>query len=158
VGAPCTEIGVSAQGSGDWTALGATQFTMHFCDQFPTDTIFLGGFTITTPEGTMSGDLTGTVAAFGPPPEFPFHLTMHVGSGPGTGRFEGATGDLVLDGAFGIAAFTFHGTIDGTIAVRPPTPKTKDDCKDGGWRNFADETGTPFPNQGQCVAWVNHHM
>ena len=33
-------------------------------------------------------------------------------------------------------------------------PKTKDDCKDGGWQNFCSPA---FPNQGQCVSWVNHN-
>ena len=43
------------------------------------------------------------------------------------------------------------------ISFRPPTPATKDDCKVGGYRNFGDEDGRPFTNQGQCVSWVNHH-
>lgn len=30
-------------------------------------------------------------------------------------------------------------------------PTTKEECKNGGWRNFNPPTG-PFPNQGQCVA------
>ncbi len=30
-------------------------------------------------------------------------------------------------------------------------PRSKDDCKDGGWRNFAQG----FKNQGQCVSAVN---
>jgi DNA-binding beta-propeller fold protein YncE len=37
------------------------------------------------------------------------------------------------------------------VATTPPLqrPVTKDDCKDGGWRRFG------FPNQGQCIAFVN---
>jgi hypothetical protein len=31
-----------------------------------------------------------------------------------------------------------------------PSPTSKDQCKNGGWRNFADA----FKNQGQCVAFV----
>lgn len=31
---------------------------------------------------------------------------------------------------------------------------TKDQCKDGGWKQFKDENGKPlFKNQGQCVAF-----
>ena len=30
-------------------------------------------------------------------------------------------------------------------------PRSKDDCKDGGWRNFPQG----FKNQGQCVSAVN---
>jgi hypothetical protein len=38
----------------------------------------------------------------------------------------------------------------------PPTPTNKDQCKDGGYRNFTDpRTGRPFANQGQCVSWTN---
>jgi predicted extracellular nuclease len=33
-------------------------------------------------------------------------------------------------------------------------PTDKDDCKQGGWQDFTNPT---FPNQGQCVSWVNHH-
>ena len=105
----------------------------------------------------MAGDLTGEVQAFGPGPEFPFRLVMAIGSAPGTGRFAGATGELILNGAFGIGADTFHGTVDGTIHTLPPTPKNKHDCKHGGWRDHTDEHGTRFRNQGRCVAWVNHH-
>jgi hypothetical protein len=154
---PCpAAIGVDAQGSGDWTALGATTFTLHFCSLLFVETIQDGRFTITTADGTMAGDLTGEVQAFGPGPEFPFHFVMAIGSAQGTGRFAGATGELALDGAFGIAASTFHGTIDGTIHVAPPTPRTKGDCKHGGWRDFTDDEGHPFKNQGQCVAFVQH--
>lgn len=37
-----------------------------------------------------------------------------------------------------------------------PTPSSKDQCKDGGWRSFTDGAGVPFRNQGQCVAFANH--
>jgi 6-phosphogluconolactonase len=37
------------------------------------------------------------------------------------------------------------------IAVRPPgVPTSKDQCKNGGWRNFPQ-----FKNQGQCIAFLN---
>lgn len=36
------------------------------------------------------------------------------------------------------------------------TPASKDDCKNGGWQNFATSSGTPFKNQGQCVSYFNH--
>lgn len=38
--------------------------------------------------------------------------------------------------------------VDGTDVVLSPT--TKEQCKDGGWRNFG------FKNQGQCIKYVNH--
>jgi hypothetical protein len=42
--------------------------------------------------------------------------------------------------------------ISGQIAIvdAPPLPTSRDDCKNGGWRNY----GTTFQNQGQCVAFV----
>ena len=36
--------------------------------------------------------------------------------------------------------------------VGPPT--SKDQCKHGGWKTFNNPS---FKNQGQCVAYVNHH-
>jgi YVTN family beta-propeller protein len=39
------------------------------------------------------------------------------------------------------------------IAVTP-TPTSKDACKDGGYKNFR---ALGFPNQGQCVKYVNQH-
>jgi hypothetical protein len=40
----------------------------------------------------------------------------------------------------------------GNIIVvdAPPLPTSKDQCKNGGWRNFSDT----FQNQGQCVAFA----
>ncbi len=34
-------------------------------------------------------------------------------------------------------------------------PSTKSECKNGGWRKFCEPS---FNNQGQCVAFVNHHQ
>jgi YVTN family beta-propeller protein len=42
------------------------------------------------------------------------------------------------------------------IAAVPPVPKTKDDCKDGGYKEFGPPAG-PFPNQGQCISYVKAH-
>ncbi|HLM63065.1 MAG TPA: neocarzinostatin apoprotein domain-containing protein [Acidimicrobiales bacterium] len=33
-------------------------------------------------------------------------------------------------------------------------PETKADCRRGGWRNFTDDLGRPFPDQGACVRFV----
>jgi hypothetical protein len=38
--------------------------------------------------------------------------------------------------------------------ARPLRPTNKQQCKKGGWRRF---TNPSFKNQGQCVAYVNHH-
>jgi hypothetical protein len=39
---------------------------------------------------------------------------------------------------------------DVIITDAPPLPTSKDQCKNGDWRNY----GTTFRNQGQCVAFV----
>jgi hypothetical protein len=36
-------------------------------------------------------------------------------------------------------------------------PVLKDQCKNGGWVYYIDDQGQPFKNQGQCVAYTNHH-
>lgn len=36
-----------------------------------------------------------------------------------------------------------------------PTPTSKEQCKQGGWRTLTDSAGAPFRNQGQCVAFAN---
>jgi hypothetical protein len=36
------------------------------------------------------------------------------------------------------------------------TPTTKDDCKNGGWKNLTMADGSPFKNQGECVSYANH--
>lgn len=63
---------------------------------------------------------------------------------------------LVVGGA-AEGAFVGIGIAAAPITFAPPTPRTTDDCKNGGWRNLADGTGHPFTNQGQCVSWAVHH-
>jgi hypothetical protein len=44
--------------------------------------------------------------------------------------------------------------VNDTTIGRGNTPWTKNDCKNGGFKNFSDNLGRPFKNQGQCVAFV----
>ena len=37
----------------------------------------------------------------------------------------------------------------------PPTPTTKDECKNGGWKYLARADATTFKNQGDCIQYVN---
>jgi hypothetical protein len=47
--------------------------------------------------------------------------------------------------------------VSGDLVVHDALPLTsKDQCKDGGWRDFTDDEGRPFANQGQCIAFVEH--
>jgi hypothetical protein len=45
-------------------------------------------------------------------------------------------------------------TVNGTLEVPVTGPLSKSQCKDGGWQSF---TSPSFRNQGQCVAWYEHH-
>jgi hypothetical protein len=37
-----------------------------------------------------------------------------------------------------------------TVPCSSPLPTTKEQCKNGGWKNY----GTKFKNQGDCVSFV----
>jgi hypothetical protein len=54
----------------------------------------------------------------------------------------------------------FHETFTSTSLTPPvpaqsPVPAAKDDCEDGGWKDFARTDGSPFKNQGDCIQFVN---
>jgi hypothetical protein len=61
---------------------------------------------------------------------------------------------LAAGAAQSSVGFVGIGLASAPISFAPPTPRTKDNCKDGGWRGLADNHGNPFPNQGQCIAFV----
>jgi YVTN family beta-propeller protein len=42
------------------------------------------------------------------------------------------------------------------ITPAPQAPKSKEECKHGGYLKFGPPAG-PFKNQGQCVSYVEHH-
>jgi YVTN family beta-propeller protein len=42
------------------------------------------------------------------------------------------------------------------ITPAPQAPKSKEECKHGGYKKFGPPAG-PFKNQGQCVSYVEHH-
>jgi hypothetical protein len=100
---------------------------------------------------TLTGTTTGTVDLSTTP--FPVTGTFTVTSG--TGGLAGVTGEIVLTGTSqgpGMVGEVF--TMTGTLTTPSPVPTDKDQCKDGGWQNLADDQGEPFPNQGQCVSFV----
>ena len=41
------------------------------------------------------------------------------------------------------------------LEIALPTPSSKDDCKNGGWRELTRLDGTGFRNQGQCIRYFN---
>jgi hypothetical protein len=98
---------------------------------------------------TLTGTETGTVDLSTTP--FPVVIRFTVTSG--TGGLAGMTGEIVLTGTSrgpGTVGEVF--TMTGTLTT--PVPTDKDQCKNGGWRNLADDQGQPFKNQGQCVSFV----
>ena len=108
----------------------------------------------------------------GPPPLFT--LSSYVASHPTATIINVGGGGVILGAGCGGTAWTnFVGNADKlTIGVNgsnttydfepasatpPPTtgpPTSKDQCKNGGWKSF---TNPSFKNQGQCVAFANHH-
>jgi hypothetical protein len=58
-----------------------------------------------------------------------------------------------VEGSADISNITFNGVLQVPAPVVGP-PTTKAACKHGGWKAF---TNPSFKNQGQCVAYVNHH-
>jgi hypothetical protein len=54
----------------------------------------------------------------------------------------------------GLPVFTQQVFVPVTFAGA--TPATADDCRNGGWRNLADDQARPFNNQGQCVSFAVH--
>jgi hypothetical protein len=53
--------------------------------------------------------------------------------------------------------FLQAGVDDVRITSTPQTPQSKADCKNGGWRNVANDQGQSFRNHGQCVSYVVAH-
>jgi len=48
------------------------------------------------------------------------------------------------------------GPLAVAITPAPQAPKSKQQCKHDGWKNFGPPAG-PFKNQGQCVSYAEHH-
>ena len=94
------------------------------------------GFTDTT--GPLGRDVTVVVVdrgPFGPPPQrdqFTFDPF---------GPADCAPRDL--------APFALD---SGDFVVRDAP--SKEQCRNGGWRNYTDATGQPFKNQGECIAFA----
>jgi hypothetical protein len=72
------------------------------------------------------------------------------------------TSDLIAGPAPSVAGCAFGSGVPvyaafGDYVVHDALPLTsKVQCKDGGWRDFTDDEGHPFENQGECVAFVEH--
>lgn len=71
-------------------------------------------------------------------------------------HFEGATvlgiGINQGSGNAGLTSQVDLLTVNGTTYDFAGTPQTADDCKNGSWQSYAERA---FPNQGQCIQFVN---
>jgi hypothetical protein len=103
-----------------------------------TGTFFLGCNNV-QPIGTTYTFTPETIAAAGNQVAFP------------TGTITGVEILIDVEGTADISNITVNGVLQVPL-VGPPT--SKDQCKKGGWQNFNNPS---FKNQGQCVAYVNHH-
>jgi hypothetical protein len=99
--------------------------------------------------------VTGNTAIIGFEDASDGHVTAEVVDNSATGGPDtfavivGATGCSPVSSPFPL--------VSGDLVVHDAVPLTsKDQCKDGGWRDFTDDEGNPFENQGECIAFVQH--
>ena len=96
-------------------------------------------------------------------------IAVGIGSGPHAVAItpDGTRGYVTNDFGNTVSVIdTTSNTVVATVPVECPTgiaitpaplsPKTKDECKDGGYEKFGPPAG-PFSNQGQCVKYINEH-
>ena len=96
-------------------------------------------------------------------------LLLSMGVGLGTATAQAQTRAYVTnDGSNTVSVIdTATNTVVATIPVggepfwvaispAPQAPKSKEQCKHGGYKKFGPPAG-PFKNQGQCVSYVEHH-
>jgi Beta-propeller repeat len=74
----------------------------------------------------------------------------------GGAYIAGSTSSSEFPVTAGVLQPTFGGVQDAFVSKISfcTQPKTKSECKNQGWKNFCSPS---FKNQGQCVAFVNHH-
>lgn len=89
-----------------------------------------------------------------------------IGGGPlaGTFTYTPPAGTYLPAGPAQTLSVTFNpldavnyspASMTAQIAVVYATPKTKDECKDGGWESVVRADGSAFKNQGDCIQYVN---
>lgn len=79
---------------------------------------------------------------------------FHWGFPPGTNAYAaGAALQSVSGGPWGASGLLTNSDLAFKTYVAQ-APATKAECKKGGWKHFVNPR---FRNQGQCIAYVNHH-
>ena len=107
-------------------------------DVVTTTGLFYLGCNNVIPNGTTYTFTPATLAAAGNQVPFP------------TGTIQAIDVLIDVQGTADLSNITVNGQVQ-VPAPAPATPKTKDDCKNGGWKNF---TNPAFKNQGDCVSFV----
>ena len=124
-----------------------------------------------TPDGTRAYVANGTVTVIDTATNT-VGVTIPVGGFPtvgvaitpdGTRAYvtNAGNGVSVIDAATNTVVTTIPITAAGppiaiAITTAPRVPKSKKECKRGGYLKFGPPAG-PFKNQGQCVSYVEHH-
>src|SRR6476646_3433729 len=98
-------------------------------------TFFLGCNNV-TPVGNTYTFTAATIAAGGNQVPVP------------TGTIQAVDVLIDVEGTADLSNITFNGELQ--VPETTSTPTTKDDCKNGGWKNFSPA----FKNQGDCVSFV----
>ncbi|HUZ92647.1 MAG TPA: hypothetical protein VNG29_01470 [Candidatus Paceibacterota bacterium] len=109
---------------------------------------------------TNSGELvgTGTVDTSQLPGGTFYDTWAHAESAYGAYPVTGI--QLVADGGWAMPTTGQIVDIDNTVInsitydYEVPVPMSLNQCKNGGWQNYADASGHAFKNQGDCVSYV----
>jgi hypothetical protein len=101
--------------------------------------------------------VTGNTAIIGFEDASDGHITAEVVDNSATGDPDTIAASVGLTGCTPLTNGALP-LVSGDFVVHDAVPLTsKDQCKDGGWRDFSDDEGHPFDNQGQCVAFLESH-
>jgi hypothetical protein len=101
--------------------------------------------------------VTGNTAIIGFEDALNGHVTTEVVDNSATASPDTIGAVLGATGCSPVGSQVFP-LVSGDFVVHDAVPLTsKDQCKDGGWRDFTDDEGHPFENQGQCVAFLESH-
>ena len=152
-GASITGFDGATFSSGSFTLASASQcqggsprFNVVTTNGTTSTTYFLGCNNVTpttNSDGTVTYTFTPeTLAAAGNQVPFPSGTISSV--------------DVLIDvqGTADLSNITVNGTVQVPAPATTGGPTAKSQCKHGGWKSF---TSPSFRNQGQCVAWYEHH-
>jgi hypothetical protein len=104
-------------------------------------------------------EVTGNTARLGIQGSGLGHFTLQVVDNAATGSPDTIAADTSSPSGTGCGGGGAESPlVAGDYVVHDAVPLTsKDQCKDSGWRDFTDDEGHPFENQGQCVAFLESH-